>query len=663
MLLPAILVALAAPRPVRAAEPRLIPEPLSIQLTSGTLPLRGAVTIAVPSNDAEDLFAAALLEQEIEPATGADVRVTSAREGAIVLARDPGLAGAGEEGYRIEVTPARARVSARTAAGLFYGVQTLRQMVTAAGLPAATIDDRPALRWRGLHDDVSRGPVPTVEALERRIALAAEFKLNLYALYSEHAFEYRSHPLIAPAGGAFTAAELRRLGEFASRHHVALLFEQQVFGHLDRVLDFETYRGLAERPGGGSLAAASPAVDAFVDSLYREIAPLSTAPFLHLGGDEVVDPDPGRPAASGRGTGVRAYADRVRRMHDLLAPHGKRIMLWGDFAQAHPQVLSELPRDLVIASWDYTRRDDYTDRVAPIRAAGLDLFVCPGAHNWNRVFPNLDDALPNIQRLTLAGQKGGALGQLTCTWDDNGDALFGLCWYPVLYGAAAAWQSGACDPARFERAFDWALFRNPGEEAARAVARINAAHGLLRGLRPTDATLELSWLNPARSGLDRRLLAALAPIATPLRQGEEDAIALVGRARRGARRNADQLDYLDFAARRLHALGGRMQMARRLQELYAGALAHQAPADQARAVESLNAILGLLAQGREQSAVLRADYERLWLAENRPYWLANVLAQFDRDLEVWFAKADQVRVSGVMFRNGTPLPTAEQMGF
>ena len=104
-------------------------------------------------------------------------------------------------------------------------------------------------------------------------------------------------------------------------------------------------------------------------------------------------------------------------------------------------------------------------------------------------------------------------------------------------------------------------------------------------------------------------------------------------------------------------------MARRLQELYAGAIAHQAPAEQARAVESLTAILGLLAQGREQSAVLRADYERLWLAENRPYWLANILAQYDRDLEVWFVKSDQIRVSGVMFRNGTPLPTAEQMGF
>ena len=608
---------LLAAAPALAAELRLVPEPLSVRSGAGALILRGAVTIAVPSTDAEDLFAAALLEQEIESATRAEVKVINAREGVIVLTRDPRLADAGEEGYRIEVTSARARVSARTAAGVFYGVQTLRQMVTPAGVPVGVIDDRPALRWRGVHDDISRGPVPTVETLERRIALAAEFKLNLYALYSEHAFEYRSHPLIAPSGGALSTAELRRLGEFARRHHVALMLEQQVFGHLDRVLELETYRELAERPGSGSLATANKEVDALVDSLYGEIAPLATAPFLHLGGDEVVDPDSGRAAAAGR-AGVGAYADRVRRIHDRLAPHGKRMMLWGDFAHAHPQVLSQLPRDLVIASWDYTRRDDYTDRVAPIRAAGLDLLVCPGTHNWNRVFPNLDDALPNIQRLTLAGQKGGALGQLTCTWDDNGDALFGLCWYPVLYGAAAAWQTGSSDPARFERNFDWALFRNPGDQAARAVARINAAHGLLRGLRPTDATLELSWLNPARSSLDRRLLATLAPIASPFRRAQEDAIVLIAEARRGARRNADQLDYLDFAARRLHALGGRMQMALRLQELYASALAHQAPADRARAVESLTSILGLLAQGREATAMLRADYERLWLAENRP---------------------------------------------
>ena len=644
-----------------AAELRLIPSPRTVRAGAGALPLRGAVTIAVPSGDEQDLFAASLLEREIETTTGADARVVNTREGTVVLARDPRLSEAGEEGYRIEVTATTARVTARSPAGLFYGVQTLRQMVTPAGITAAVIDDRPALRWRGVHDDVSRGPVPTAEALERRIALAAEFKLNLYALYSEHAFEYRSHPLMTPAGGAFSAVELKRLGEFAARHHVSLLLEQQVFGHLDRVLGLETYRGLAEPPGSGAISLTNPAADVWVDSLVAEIAPLSTAPFIHLGGDEL---ESAADTASFANTSADAYVSRVTRLHQRLGRHGKRLMLWGDFAHGRPEVLSRLPRDLVMASWDYHRRDAYADRVAPIRTAGLDVVVCPGAHNWNRVFPNLDDALPNIRLLTLEGQKGGALGQLTCTWDDNGDALFGLCWYPVLYGAAAAWQQGDTDPAPFARAFDWALFRSDGDEAAGAIAKINSAHGLLRQGRPTDATLELSWLNPARSSLDRRLLAALEPTAAPLRRAQEDAIALVAAARARARRNADQLDYLDFAARRLHAIGSRMQMAKQLDELYRVALARQGQKDQsARVVANLNTILGLLAQGREQSALLRADYERLWRAENRPYWLGNVLSQFDRDLEVWFAKSDQIRVSGVLFRNGTPLPSAEQMGF
>src|SRR5262249_10382743 len=156
--------------------------------------------------------------------------------------------------------------------------------------------------------------------------------------------------------------------------------------------------------------------------------------------------------------------------------------------------------------------------------------------NWSRIFPNLATAIPNIQGLTREGQKKGAIGQMTCTWDDNGDALFGLCWYPVLYGAGAAWKSGDYDPERFRLAFDWAFLRSPGHEAADAIAKVASAHGTLLGTRPMDATIELSWLNPARGSLDRQLLAAIGPASLDLRRTQEQAIAQVERARAQARR-------------------------------------------------------------------------------------------------------------------------------
>jgi hypothetical protein len=279
------------------------------------------------------------------------------------------------------------------------------------------------------------------------------------------------------------------------------------------------------------------------------------------------------------------------------------------------------------------------------------------------VFPSLDQAIPGIRTFTREGQAAGAIGQLDCAWSDNGDALFGLVWYPALYGAAAAWQDGDCDPERYARAFDWAFFRNPGDEAAQAVKKMNAAHAQISQARPSDATLEVFWLNPARSNLDRQLIGMLDPVGATLRSGQEDAIELIARARQRSTRNADVLDVFAFAARRLHAIGERANAGRRMRELYTQALQAQDTKEHAgQVVAAITGILDLLAQCRQSSAALKAEHERLWLAENRPYWLANISAQYEQDLNVWVSKSDELRAYGLMFRNGRRLPPAEQIG-
>ncbi len=642
------------------AEPRLVPRPSRLQVGTGRLPLRGSLTIAVASGRAEDRYAAMLLQQEIA-SVGVSTRIVDGSSGEIVLARSEG-SGADAEGYRLEVRAAGAKVSAGTAAGLFYGVQTLRQLVEPGGIPEVTIEDRPALRWRGLLDDVSRGPVPTLASLKRRVRLVSEFKVNLYALYLETAFAYRSHPLLGTPGGSLTAEELRELRACADSHHVALLPLQQTFSHSERILAYETYRDLAETPAATTMSPEDPRSYVLAESLIAEIAPLGSAPFVHLGGDELTELGKGRSKATAERQGLAAaFTQHLKRLAQIASRQGKRPMIWGDGLLHPPKDMGGLPRDLMVASWEYLPRETYRPWIEPFQKARLEFLVCPGATNWSRLFPNLDQALPNIRVFTREGQQAGASGQLMCTWDDGGEALAAWSWYPVLYAAAAAWQTGDADPRTFDQGFDWALFRNPGRDAALAIEHIQRAHRLLGRVRPTDATLELAWLNPAHHSLDRRLLSMLAPIADSLRLTQEKALELLDRARRGARRNADQLDALVFAARRLHTLGQRAQLSKRIPELYNQALQAQASPD--RAVGRIQQINGLIGQAREQTAWLRTEYQRLWLEENRPYWLANVLSQYDHDLWVWNHKAEELRVATVLFRNGRPLPSTEQMGF
>jgi len=646
-----------------AADLRLVPLPRSVVIGEGSFPLRGTLRIAVGGNP-EDAFAASLLAEEITSRTGAQARVVEGTDGEIVLARDGSLADAGEEGYRIEAKASGVRASARTSAGLYYAVQTLCQMVRADGIPCATISDRPALRWRGIQDDVSRGPVPTVETLERRIRTAAEFKLNLYVLYFEAAFAYRSQPLIAPPGGALTAAEITHLTDYARQHHVSLMAEQQSFGHLERMLSWEKYRDLTELEGSNTLSPASEATYALLDSLYREIAPLTSAPFLHVGGDEPADLGQGRSRTMVQATGLATtYLRHIGRLGELLRPLGKRPMIWGDMVIKFPELTPKLKHDVVVASWEYLAHDTFAPWIKPLQDAKVDFFVCPGAVNWNRVVPNLDQAIPAIRVFTREGQQAGALGQLDCTWADNGDALFALVWYPALYAADAAWHPGDCDPERFANAFDWALFRNPGDEMAQAVERMNHAHALISRGRPSDATLEVLWLNPARSNLDRQLDTMLDSVAVPLRTSEEQALELIGRCRPRVARNADLLDVYAFAARRLHSIGTRAITARRMREMYLQALAAQDDrARESRVVELMSGIIGLLGQGKENAALLEGEHERLWLAENRPFWFDNIRAQYDHDLRAWMDKSDELRAYTVMFRNGRRLPPAEQVG-
>lgn len=660
-----LLAALLLSAPPAYAEMRLVPRPRQVTPDAGVFPLRGAITIAVASADSDDWFAAGLLQQEIESASPARARVVRGEAGQVVLARDPALAGAGDEGYRIEARSSGVRVNARTAAGIFYGVQTLRQMVGESGIPVAVIEDRPAMRWRGVQIDVSRGPVATLQSLERCVRTLAEFKVNLCVLYLENVVAYRSQPLLGSGTGSLRPDEIRQLVAESRRYHVEIVPQQQTSAHMHSVLRYESYKDIAEVPYGGMLTPSSPKSYEFVKGLYDEIAQLFPGPFLHVGADEMSELGQGKSRALVERVGAeRAYFDHLTKMHELLAPHGRRLMFWGDFVLAHPALLRELPHDMLVATYAYDTLARYDSRIRPFRDAQLDVFVCPGVIGWNRVFPNLDIAIPSIRDLTRDGQRLGAIGQLNCTWADNGDALFALNWYPLLFGAAAAWQEGACDPVRFAADFDWALFRNPGAEVAGAIARINSAHSLVRGQRPTDANLALAWMNPLYSRLDRQLLAELGPIAAPIRLAMEEAIEGIERARPGARSNTDLLDAYVFAARRLHFLSFKIRFANQIPGLYKQAFENQLPGGRpAIAVTALAMLRSLCNEGEETIQSLRADHERLWSAENRPYWLGNILAQYDRDAQIWLNDVDACREWDLMVRVRRPLPTAEQLGF
>src|SRR6185369_10153844 len=195
-----------------------------------------------------------------------------------------------DEGYLLTVTRKQIVVAGKTAAGTFYGLQTLKELVRGEGasalVPAVRIMDWPTMRWRAVSDDISRGPVPTLEYINRQIRTEASFKLNMHSLYMEHVLRYDSHPLIAPDGGALTPSEVRELVAYARRYHVELVPEQQTFGHMHKALKLEKYNELSEVPYGDVMTPRAEGTYKLVADMYKELYTLFPGEFFHIGADE-----------------------------------------------------------------------------------------------------------------------------------------------------------------------------------------------------------------------------------------------------------------------------------------------------------------------------------------------------------------------------------------
>jgi hexosaminidase len=270
---------------------KLIPIPREVR-TAADQPLAHGVRIACAEPcSTEDQFAvvdlkAALLARNIPVTEDAGVSIELTR-----LSTHPDDKFTDEmkaEGYLI-----RAAASGLTVVGdSAEGVLTVKQLIvgdgTRAVLHAANIRDWPAMKYRGLDDDMSRGPITTLEFQKRMIRTIASYKINLYSPYFEHTQQYVSNPLMAPPG-SITAEEAIELVAYAKLYHITIIPEQEAFGHLHNSMVWEQYQPLVETPHGAVLAPGQPGSVDLIKQMFTELATIYPGPFLHIGADETVD--------------------------------------------------------------------------------------------------------------------------------------------------------------------------------------------------------------------------------------------------------------------------------------------------------------------------------------------------------------------------------------
>ena len=632
----------------------LIPRPQTVQTAECAEPAAGAVLGAVVRAAADPGGTELLGERwhalgiESEPGAFA-FRVRIGGPGA---PRPP-------EGYRLTVGPHAAYVTAADAEGAFDALATLAQLPyrTPAGwaLPCARISDAPALRWRVLSDDVSRGPLPTMRYFKERIRTIASFKMNGYSPYMEHVFVDPHHPLPAPLDG-ITPHELRELDAYARRFHVALIPEQQTFAHMHETLKYERYADLAELPHGYLLSPAVPGGQAYVrDLIADELEAVPHPPFFHIGSDEPSDLGRGRSEAlvEARGDGP-VYAEHVAETaRFVLERGGGRPLVWDDALARRPELFAGLPRQLVFVNWHYGSEPTYRPYIDRIARGGFDQLVAPGALNWNELYPDVDTALGNIDRFVTEGKEAQVLGLFQTVWHDDGETLFEATWYPVLYAGASAWERGSVDQARFAADFPSAFFGSSDERYAGDVAALGRCRALLHP-NPREYGDYLFWADP--------LAPELADVPKTLdlaglRSAAEDVMTHL-RLAPPPPLHANAAAVMALAARRYDALGREYQIAKEARDYYEDARAAAAAGHDGIVYRQLLVTKYLFWEQRDAMLGLEPLMRSAWEYENRPSHELSVLERYHVAAARAIERAD--RISDAVYRDyiGTKtLPT------
>jgi hypothetical protein len=396
------------------------------------------------------------------------------------------------EGYALRIGPDGVLIECREIGGLRAAVATLRQLLREFGrrLPCLTIEDWPDFPRRGVMLDISRGRVPRLETLLALVDHLADFKINEFQLYIEHTFAYRHYKAVWRGWGAMTGREVRRLNARCRDLGIDLVPNQNSFGHLRQWLEYPPLKKLAEAPEPyesedgtflrfpSTLAPKHPGTLPFLRRLYDELLPNFSSHYFNVGCDETWDLGRGQSKAlcESQGEG-RVYGEFLKRIRREVAGRGRQMMFWGDMVLQHPELLQELPKDVIALNWGYAADHPFAREAAVFAGAGVRFYVCPGTSTWMTLVGKHDNALANLRSAAAAGRQHGAAGYLVTDWGDGGHPQpLAVSYLPYLAGASLGWCAKSFTEQKLVSVLSRDIFCDPSGRLAKAALALGLAY-------------------------------------------------------------------------------------------------------------------------------------------------------------------------------------------
>jgi hypothetical protein len=398
------------------------------------------------------------------------LRFSKQGEKRILLSVTPGTikgsadAALNEQGYVITISPDAIAITGNSKAGLFYGVQSLLQLLRpytpgTLKVPEGVIRDWPEFQLRFVHWD-TKHHLDRMESLENDLNRLARLKINMISFEIWDKFKFPSHPDVGVKEG-FTPAQLQELVDYGLERHIQVVPNIQAPAHMQWILNHEKYAHLRADGSDYQACLCDPETYKLIFSLYQDMIDATKGvDYFHVSTDEVYYAGVCSKCKLPYNEENRslAFVDFVNKAHDYLSKHGRKMIFWSEWPLM-PEHISKLPSDIINgvlgSSYFVGRIEPVTEEgyiteenkrgirqlVYTAQAASLAPVVFGGG-GAEKPLEGLHD------KFTGKAKRGNPIGMFAAGWDDLGphSELYWLGW---TAGAQYSWSTNVGNVEHF----------------------------------------------------------------------------------------------------------------------------------------------------------------------------------------------------------------------
>ena len=381
-----------------------------------------------------------------------------------------------KQGYLLSINFDKIEIHAHDAEGLWFGFQTLIQLLRAGKgiVPQGEIRDWPKIRRRGIHIDL-KGYQPKFEKLVEMCRILSEYKINTILLEVEDKYDFSSAPRIG-ISSAYSFEQLRELSALCSQMFIQVIPKLQCLGHADYILKHERYKHLRENGHPYQFCPRNEEGMELWKAMAGELIEcFKEHDFFHIGADETTNL--GECPICSQYTKSECYIYRVQKCIDFVIEKVKKPIMWEDILRNLHGHLSEkecertwvLGRKAVLMYWayGYGGKGNTFPMLPKYLAKGMKVWGASGfsgcGPSWIQNIPPLRERALNISAWTKTAVKNRLEAVMTTGWTRIASAdppaeSPEASWFPILYAAESMWWGKERNLSDFCRVMSQSFF-------------------------------------------------------------------------------------------------------------------------------------------------------------------------------------------------------------